>query len=145
MPFDPTLPLPNSEVESAELRSQFNGLKDLIDAVPAGPVGPPGNDGAPGPQGAPGANGSDGAAGAAGPQGPPGTDGAPGPQGPSGAVSQQQLNDAMTQAILAAQAGCSAISNGVAALGLAVGNPPTQADVQAIASKLDELIGALRR
>jgi hypothetical protein len=36
MPFDPTLPAPNTAVTSAELRSQFNGLKDLIDAVPAG-------------------------------------------------------------------------------------------------------------
>ncbi len=34
MPFDPTLPASNSEVKSAELRNQFNGLKDLIDALP---------------------------------------------------------------------------------------------------------------
>jgi len=61
--FDPTYPPTNAEIESAPLRSQFNGLKALIDAVPAGPPGPPGNDGAPGP---PGQNGSDGA------QGPPG-------------------------------------------------------------------------
>jgi hypothetical protein len=32
-----------------------------------------------------------------------------------------------------------------AALGLAVGNPPTQAEMQAIARKLDELNLALRR
>ncbi len=36
-------------------------------------------------------------------------------------------------------------SNGVAALGLAVSDPPTQAQMQAIANKLDELIAALRR
>ena len=30
-------------------------------------------------------------------------------------------------------------------LGLAVNNPPTQADVQTIADKIDELINALRR
>jgi hypothetical protein len=32
MSFDPTLPLPNSQVSSAELRAQFNALKDLVDA-----------------------------------------------------------------------------------------------------------------
>jgi hypothetical protein len=31
MPFNPTLPAHNSEVTSAELREQFNGLKTLID------------------------------------------------------------------------------------------------------------------
>ena len=32
--FDPTYPPLNAEIESAPLRSQFNGLKSLIDAVP---------------------------------------------------------------------------------------------------------------
>ena len=32
--FDPNLPLPNANITSAVLRGQFNGLKDLIDAVP---------------------------------------------------------------------------------------------------------------
>lgn len=32
--FDPTYPPPNAEIESAPLRDQFNGLKDLIDAAP---------------------------------------------------------------------------------------------------------------
>jgi hypothetical protein len=41
--------------------------------------------------------------------------------------------------------GTSSNSNGVAVLGLAVSDPPTQAEMQAIANKLDELIGALRR
>lgn len=36
MPFNPTLPAPNSPIVSAELRDQFNGLKDLIDeSIPA--------------------------------------------------------------------------------------------------------------
>ena len=34
---------------------------------------------------------------------------------------------------------------GVATLGLGVSDPPTQAEVQSIADKLDELINALRR
>ncbi len=42
MPFDPTYPPTNALIESAPLRAQFNGLKDLIDAIPAGPPGPEG-------------------------------------------------------------------------------------------------------
>ena len=42
-------------------------------------------------------------------------------------------------------AGTSSPSNGVALLGLAVSDPPTQAEVQLIVNKLDELIHALRR
>ena len=38
MAFDPTLPANNAEVRSEELRNQFTGLKDLIDAVPAPPA-----------------------------------------------------------------------------------------------------------
>jgi hypothetical protein len=34
MPFDPTLPAASTQISSAELRAQFNGLKDLIDALP---------------------------------------------------------------------------------------------------------------
>ena len=34
MPFDPAKPAPNSPLVSAEMRSQLNGLKDLIDGVP---------------------------------------------------------------------------------------------------------------
>jgi hypothetical protein len=67
-------------------------------------------------------------------QGPPGADG---PQGPPGEVTSAALN--------AAIAGTSANSNGVALLGLAVSDPPTQSEVQQIVNKLDELINALRR
>jgi hypothetical protein len=35
MPFNSTLPLASSEISSAELRAQFNGLKDLIDTMQA--------------------------------------------------------------------------------------------------------------
>jgi hypothetical protein len=37
--FDPTVPATNAEATSAMFRNQFNGLKELIDAVPAGPPG----------------------------------------------------------------------------------------------------------
>jgi hypothetical protein len=35
MPFDPSYPPANAEIESAPLRAQFTGLKDLIDAIPS--------------------------------------------------------------------------------------------------------------
>ena len=38
MAFDPTLPQTNSPIASAELRDQFNGLKDLVDGLPASPT-----------------------------------------------------------------------------------------------------------
>jgi hypothetical protein len=41
--------------------------------------------------------------------------------------------------------GTSNNSNGVSVLGMAVSDPPTQGEMQAIANKLDELINALRR
>ena len=68
MAFDPTLPLTNSKILSAEMRSQFTGLKSLIDAVPVGPVGPPGSPGAAGAQGVPGDTGPQGPAGSATPE-----------------------------------------------------------------------------
>ena len=37
MPFDPTKPAANSTNSSAEMRAQLTSLKALIDAVPAGP------------------------------------------------------------------------------------------------------------
>lgn len=71
------------------------------------------------------------------PRGYPGLPGGPGPQGPPGEVTTMQLNSAI--------AGTSSNSNGVSLLGLPVSDPPTQSEVQAIVSKLDELILALRR
>lgn len=99
MPFDPNLPANSSPLVSAEMRAQFNGLKDLIDAiqtitaaqVDAVNTLPPGSpasvtvsvaagtlhltfdipQGQEGAQGAPGSNGSNGADGGPGPQGPP--------------------------------------------------------------------------
>jgi len=68
---------------------------------------------------------------------PAGYDGASGSDGAPGEVSLQQLEDAIS--------GSSANSNGVDTLGMVVSEPPTQAEVQQIADKLDELINALRR
>jgi hypothetical protein len=84
-------------MEAGQMRSQFNGLKTLIDNVPAGPPGPQGPQGpqgAPGPQGEVGPDGPQGEPGPQGPQGeqgpvgpsggPPGPQGEPGPAGPAG-------------------------------------------------------------
>jgi|GEM_PF-216287 len=71
------------------------------------------------------------------PRGFPGNDGGNGPQGPPGEVTNMQLNSAIN--------GTSNNSNGVNTLVMTVSDPPTVGEVQAIASKLDELILALRR
>ena len=60
------------------------------------------------------------------------------------------LNDDLQERATVAQlggeiAGTSANSNAVAVLSMGVSDPPTQAEVQALADKLDELINALRR
>lgn len=72
-----------------------------------------------------------------GPAGRDGTDGAPGPQGPQGEVSAGDLNNAL--------ATTSANSNGVALIAAAPNDPPTAADWQVLADKMNELIVALRR
>ena len=161
MPFDPTKPAPGDDLDAVLMRNQLNALKTLVDAVPAGPAGPQGPpfagvvvDGVttlpPGtpvsvtaffdgsdvrftfgiPKGADGLNGSN---------------GNDGPPGPAGEVTNGALNAAITAALGAAAAASSANSNGVATLGLTVSDPPTQAEMQALANKLDELITALRR
>ena len=150
MPFDPTLPTNNSPNSSAQMRAQFNGLKDLIDAIQT--IGSATVDGVntlqPGEPaevtltvsggrlhftfGIPaGLDGGDGGQGIQGEPGMPGMPGAP------GEVLFQQLADAI--------ATTSSNSNGVDTLGLAVSDPPTQSEMQQIADKLDELINALRR
>ena len=131
MPYDPNLPQPGTAIDADQMRAQLNGLKDLIDAIPHGPPGDPGPEG---PEGPAGAEGPPGSAGGDGAQGPPGE---AGPEGPPGEVSPQQLNDAI--------ATTSANSDGVSTLDLFPSDPPTQAEVQDVVNKLNELIEALRR
>ncbi len=38
MAFDPTLPIENTELDAAQMRSQLNGLADLINTNSAGSV-----------------------------------------------------------------------------------------------------------
>ena len=69
--------------------------------------------------------------------------------GPPGEVTQAQLSNdlanAVNQAMLITLPQTSANTNGVALLGLTVSDPPTQAEMQSLANKLDELINAGRR
>jgi hypothetical protein len=72
---------------------------------------------------------------------PQGAMGATGDQGPGGEISQVDLSNAITDVLVQT----SGNSNGVSTLGLAVSDPPSQGELQAVADKLDELITALRR
>lgn len=132
MPFDPNLPVNGAAVLAAELRGQFNGLNDRIDAIPAGPPGPQGDPGPQGPQGDPGPEGPAGDPG--GPQGPEG------PQGPPGADGEV-TNAAMTAAIDTAIGGTSNNTNAVATLDAPFADP----DMETIRQKMNEMILAARR
>ena len=159
MPFDPTYPPTNALIESAPLRGQFNGLKDLIDALPtgAGITGavvesvstlPPGNPATAtvslvggelrftfalpeGAGGLPGSPGSNGSDGQQGPQGPQG------PQGVPGEVTQTDLNNAMINTL----SQTSANSNTIDVLPNSFSDP----DAEALRLRMNELILALRR
>ena len=69
--------------------------------------------------------------------GPPGPEGPAGPEGPPGEVSPQTLDDAIS--------GTAGNPQTVADLALIVSEPPTQAEMQAVVDKVNELLGALRR
>ncbi len=138
MAFNPLLPADGSLINSAELRSQFTGLKSLIDAVPV--VTGTAVDSV-----TLGGGTSVSVALIAGilhfdflfqP-------------GPPGEVTQAQLSNdlsnAVNQAMLITLPQTSANTNGVALLGLTVSDPPTQAEMQSMANKLDGLINAARR
>ena len=169
--FNPALPVDDSLVVAGELRDQFNGLKDLIDAIQtihAATVDgtntlPPGNPASVTlsvsgntlhftfdiPQGLTGADGSEGQQGPTGPQGSDGTQGPQGPQGYDGPPGpegpQGPMGEISSMDLSNAIAGTSSNSNAVATLGMTVSDPPTQGEVQQLVDKMDELILALRR
>jgi hypothetical protein len=161
MPYDPNFPTSDTLASANAMRGQLNALNDQdtalnqrIDAIPAGPPGPPGEQGAQGPQGDTGPQGSSGNDGPQGPQGPageqgpPGPEGPPGPQGPGGPspeVTMQDLQTGLTQTMMNALAASSANTNAISTLSRIIGDPPTQADVQALADKIDEIILGARR
>jgi hypothetical protein len=132
MAFNPNLPIDNSWMDPGEMRSQFTGLKTLIDNVPAGPAGPQGPIGPQGPQGPQGEQGPQGD-----PGGPQGPQGEPGPQGPPGEVTQGQLDLAIS--------GTANNPSGVGPFSGTFSNPPTQAEMQDFAAYVEMLRVALVR
>jgi hypothetical protein len=140
--FDPTLPAPNANATSAVLRSQFNGLKALIDAIAtlnAAVVDgvttlPP----------------SEPATVSLSVTGntlhftfgiPQGYSGAEGPQGVPGEVTLSDLNNAMQNTL----SQTSSNTNGVGNLSMNADPNYDSNQMQAVMQKLDELINALRR
>jgi hypothetical protein len=140
--FDPNLPQEGTPLDAVQMRSQFTGLKDLIDAIPAGPQGPEGPPGPPGiagPQGPEGPQGDPG--GPPGPEGPMGPQGPTGPQGPPGEVTQTDLNNGLLNTL----SQCSNNSNAVGTLNQSADGNYNPAQIQTLLDKMDELINALRR
>ena len=156
MPYDPTFPINDTVIDADELREQFNGLKEMIDAVPAGPAGAdgaPGNDCAEGAQGPPFASAVVDEVTTL----PPGEEatvtanfdgstvhlafglprGADGSTGADGEVTAGQLAEAI--------AGTAANTNAVETLEIGFSDPPTLAEVEAVRAKLNEVILAQRR
>jgi hypothetical protein len=145
--FDPTKPTEGEPLDAAVIRAQLNALKETIDSIPAGPAGP------------------------VGPSGPPlasiqvtsVTTGDPGtsaavaammnagnvelsftiPRGDSG-VSGVTTTD-VTNAIANERINNAQNPTNVQTLSLTLSDPPTLAEVQAILSKMNELITALQR
>ena len=142
MAYDPTKPVAGTDLDAVEMRSQLQGLDAKI---PTGAVVDSVT-----------LNGPGSGAGAtvtlsagvlhftfAIPEGMPGAQGNP------GEVTQSQLSNDLSNtanfAISQTLPLTSANTNSVAGLGLTVSDPPTQAEVQSLANKLDELISTARR
>ena len=136
--FDPTYPPANADIESAPLRSQFNGLKSLIDAVPTItgavvdavstlPAGSPAQVSAAVSGGV--LHLSFGL--------PMGDTGAPGPQGDPGPVNFGDLASAIQTT--------STNSNSVSTLNQQADGNYNFSQLQQVMDKVDELINALRR
>ena len=138
MSYDPTKPPSGAPASSAELRSQFTGLKALIDAVPV----------------VTGATvdsvtiGSGTSVNVSLVTGVLHFDFILQP-GPAGEVTQAQLSNdlanAVNQAMLITLPQTSANTNGVPLLSLTVSDPPTQAEVQAVVNAYNDLVNSLRR
>ena len=136
--FDPSYPPANAEIESAPLRSQFNGLKSLIDAVPtiSGAVVDSVNTLPAGSPAQVSASISSGVLHLAFSL-PMGDTGAPGPQGEPGPVNFGDLASAIQTT--------STNSNQVSTLSQQADGFYNSSQLQQVMDKLDELINALRR
>ena len=147
MPYDPQWPQNGQNIDADRFRGQFSSLKTLIDAltsINAAQIDSV-TTGNPGDPASVSVNvigstlgfsfslprGQEGVAGQA------GSNGSDGGQGPMGEVSNAALAGAIN--------GTSSNSNAVTTMGLVVSDPPTQAEMQSLANKMDELILTLRR
>jgi hypothetical protein len=130
--FDPTYPPANAEIESAPLRNQFNALKALIDAIQtltAAQVGevitlPPGSPAAVGVT-------------VSGNTITFSFEIPAGQEGPPGEVSQNELISAILTTALN--------PDNISPVGANFMDPISATDLNTVAGKLDELIGALKR
>ena len=142
MPFDPSLPAPNSPLESQVIRDQLQALFVLINnivSVTAAQVDgvstlPPGSPATVGVS----FDGSNvrftfGI--------PQGNDGPTGATGQPGEVTQTDLNNGLLNNL----SQCSNNSNGVSTLGQGADSSYNPGQMQDLISKVDELINALRR
>lgn len=147
-------PFGNAEVQAtntlppgqgATVSTSFDGSTvRFIFGIPQGdpgPFGPPGPPGDPGPQGSPGPEGPPGPSG--GPPGPPGPDGPQGPEGPQG--PQGPPGDVTPQQLASAIATTAQNPTSLSPLSIAISDPPTQAEVEAVVNQLNGLLGALQR
>ncbi len=117
---------------AATVQTSFDGYAVHFSfGIPQGYEGPSGSTGNTGPQGEQGIQGQQGNQGSDGNTGPQGV------QGPPGEVSLAQLNEAISATARNPSA--------VQPLAMVVSDPPTQAEVQQIANKVDELLAALQR
>lgn len=142
MPFDPSLPAPNSPLQSQVIRDQFQALFNLInsiasitaaevDGVNTLPAGSPAN-----------VNVSvSGNALHFSFDIPQGNDGPTGSTGQPGEVSLTDLNNGLLDNLNQ----CSNNTNNVSTLGQSADGSYNQTQMQDVLNKLDELISALRR
>jgi hypothetical protein len=137
MPYDPDPPLENTEIDAAQMRSQLQGLKELIDLIATGTISVVFIDSITvvGPFDPPAASvslvGTELYFTFAIPRGIDGANGAPG----------EVTNAALAAEIAGVVAGSSANSNGVGTLDTPFADP----DDEALRGKLNELLAALRR
>ena len=151
--YDPTLPVDHTKATAAQVRGQFAGLKELIDALAAGTITAAEVDAvntiAPGTPASVGVSvignsphltfslpqGNDGV------PGPPGINGNDGQQGPPG-----QPGEVSNAALASAIFGTSANTNSVDALHTPFTNdPPSLTDMETLRAKINEMLLAMRR
>ncbi len=120
MAYDPLLPTDHGDNSSAEMRAQLAGLKALIDAVPAGPAGADGR------------------------MERMGRMGLRGPMGRRGAPGEVTVSDLMA-ALTAERVNNARNPSSLSPLSIALSDPPTQGQVQAVVDYVNGMLAAIQR